>query len=89
MKMRRWKKIACAACLSACTALTYQAFAASSAVRPDESRAPRRAAPQTVLHGKGLVRLGGYELNVSFTPGGQLVCFDITAAPKSAAKARA
>jgi hypothetical protein len=33
---------------------------------------------ETVVRGRGLVTFGGYELNVTFTTEGRLVCFDIT-----------
>jgi hypothetical protein len=33
---------------------------------------------ETVVRGRGLLSFGGYELNVTFTTGGRLVCFDIT-----------
>jgi hypothetical protein len=33
---------------------------------------------ETVVRSRGLVTFGGYELNVTFTTAGRLVCFDIT-----------
>jgi hypothetical protein len=42
------------------------------------ARGPRPCVRETVVRGRGLVAFGGYELNVTFTTEGRLVCFDIT-----------
>ena len=84
MKIKRWKRIAFAACLTALTAFACHA-AASSRARAVGARRPCTAGAVTrggaVIRGEGLVRLGGYELNVRLTPEGRLVGFDISAAP--------
>ena len=77
MKIKRWKRIAFAACLTAFMAFACHAAAVSRAIavgvrRPCMNRA--------VIRGQGLLRVGGYELNVRFTPEGKLVGFDISAA---------
>jgi hypothetical protein len=75
MKTKGWKRFVCCACLTAFTAFTYQAAAAA---RPD-SRAPGgQCMPETFLRGNGLVSFGGYDLNITFTPEGRFVRFDIT-----------
>jgi hypothetical protein len=38
----------------------------------------RPCAREAVVRGRGLLTFGGYELNVTFTTAGRLVCFDIT-----------
>ena len=86
MKIKRWKRITFAACLTALTAFACHA-AASSRARAGVARRPCTAG--AVIRGEGLVRLGGYELNVRLTPEGRLVGFDISAAPaKKAAESR-
>ncbi|HEX3561135.1 MAG TPA: hypothetical protein VHU19_18220 [Pyrinomonadaceae bacterium] len=76
MKIKRWKMIAFAACLTACTA-----FACHAAARTYAARVRQPCRDEAVIRGEGLIRLGGYELNVRFTPEGKLVGFDITAVP--------
>ena len=87
MKIKRWKRIAFAACLTALTALACHAAASSRALAVG---ARRPCVNRAVIRGEGLVRVGGYELNVRFTPEGRLVGFDISAAPawKPAANAQ-
>jgi hypothetical protein len=82
MKTKRWKRVAFAACLTAFTALVCHAAATSrahvlGAGRPCMNR-------QAVIRGRGLLRVGGYELNVRFTPEGKLLGFDISAAATNA-----
>jgi len=77
MKIRGWKRHACAALLTALSAFTYKAAAAAHT----SGLAMHALAPcvqETFLRADGLVRLGGYELNVTFTPEGRFVRFDIT-----------
>ena len=52
-----------------------------AAVGARTTRAARGQGPcvqETVVRSRGLVTFGGYELNVTFTTAGRLVCFDIT-----------
>lgn len=52
-----------------------------AAVGVRTTRAAHDARPcvqETVVRGRGLVTFGGYELNVTFTTEGRLICFDIT-----------
>jgi hypothetical protein len=77
MKIERWKRITFAACLTTFAAFACHAAAATRAVavgRPCVNRQP-------VIRGEGLLRAGGYALNIRFTPGGKLLGFDISAAP--------
>jgi len=76
MRTSRWKRIACAACLSLAVACTYQASAVPLPVRARS--APRASAEESVLRGRRVLTFVGYELNVDFTPAGRLVCFNIT-----------
>ena len=77
MKIKRWKMIAFVACLTACTAFACHAAAA----RTYAARVRQPCRDEAVIRGEGLIRLGGYELNVRFTPEGKLVGFDISAVP--------
>jgi hypothetical protein len=79
MKIERWKRIAFAACVTAFTAFACQA-AVYSRARAAVARRP--CVNQSVIRGEGLLRVGGYALNVRFTPEGRLLGFDITAAPQ-------
>ena len=72
MRSSRWRRIALAACLLLAVAGAYKA----SAVPLRELAAPVKVR-EAVLHGRRLVTFGGYQLNVSFTPAGRLVCLDI------------
>ena len=79
MKIKRWKRFACAAFLIALTAFAYQEAAVRAC--PRVARAQKTHRKETVLRGKGFVRFAGYELNLSFTPEGRFVRLDITDAP--------
>lgn len=88
MKIKRWKRIAFAACLTASTAFACHAAVYSRALAV-AARYP--CVNQPVIRGEGLLRVGGYALNVRFTPEGRLLGFDISAArarPDAAAAAR-
>lgn len=80
MKHRRLMRLARAACLLLCAgSFAYRAAAATlhdlSAVgRQAEAAAPR---PCPLLYGKRLFTLAGYELNATFTPGGEFYCIEI------------
>ncbi|MDQ3918287.1 MAG: hypothetical protein M3348_07400 [Acidobacteriota bacterium] len=80
MKIERWKRIAFAACLTASAAFVCHAAAATRvrAVAVSSPCVNRRP----VIRGEGLLRVGGYALNVRFTPEGRLLGFDISAAPQ-------
>jgi hypothetical protein len=82
MKIERWKGIAFAACLTASAAFVCHA-AAATRVRAVAARGPCVSRP--AIRGEGLLRVGGYALNVRFTPEGRLLGFDITAAPAKSA----
>lgn len=82
MRTRLWKRIACAACLSVVVAGAYGAAAAALPLNMPAGPAPKAPAVEPLMRGERLLRFGGYELNVAFTPGGRLVCFDITPAPE-------
>lgn len=82
-----WKKLACAAALTLCMGLAHRSLASSW-------KSPGKCVPRTavsaskpggepVLRGRALVTFAGYELNITFTPGGKLVGFDISTAPKA------
>jgi hypothetical protein len=78
MKTKAWKSLGRAACFIVATALACHMLVSVGA---RTSRAAHSSAPcvrETVVRGRGLVTLGGYELNVTFTTAGRLVCFDIT-----------
>ena len=80
MKIKRWKRIAFAACLTAFTAFACHAAATSRAIAVGRRPCMNRA----VIRGEGLLRVGGYELNVRFTPEGKLVGFEVSAASAKA-----
>ena len=80
MRTGCWKRIACAACLSVAVAGAYGAAAAALPANLPAGPAPKVIVEEPLVRGERLLRFGGYELNVAFTPGGRLVCFDITAA---------
>ncbi|MBV8860047.1 MAG: hypothetical protein JOZ02_24160 [Acidobacteria bacterium] len=81
MRTSSWKGAARAACLVFALALAGQMAAATAARTSRAAGASRPCTRETVVRGQRLVTLGGYELNVTFTTGGRLVCFDITDAP--------
>ena len=72
MKIERRKRIAFAACLMASASFVCHAAAAARA-----AVARRPCVNQAVIRGEGLLRAGGYALNVRFTPEGKLLGFDI------------
>ena len=81
MKTTRWKSAARGACFVVGLVLAGHLAAA---VGPRSARADHASKPcaqETVVRGRGLVTFGGYELNVTFTTAGRLVCFDITDEP--------
>jgi hypothetical protein len=82
MKIKRWKRFAFAALLTVFTAFAYHSANVRACTRV-AARAQKPHADEVVLRGKGVVRLAGYELNLSFTPEGRFVGLDITAAPES------
>ncbi|HYE15456.1 MAG TPA: hypothetical protein VD968_13520 [Pyrinomonadaceae bacterium] len=73
---------AAAALVLASTAFAHRSLASVSPCAAGAAAAtrPEARASGPVLRGRGLLKFGGYELNVTFTPGGKLVNFDITAA---------
>ncbi|HVF43707.1 MAG TPA: hypothetical protein VM936_11880 [Pyrinomonadaceae bacterium] len=81
MKTSRLKSAARAACLAVGLTLAGHVAAAVGARTTRAAHAPKPCARETVVRGRGLVTLGGYELNVTFTTAGRLVRFDITDAP--------
>ena len=78
MKTSRWRSAARAACMIVWAGLTCHALASVGARTTRATRAARPCARETVVRGRGLLTFGGYELNVTFTAEGRLVCFDIT-----------
>lgn len=80
MKHRRLMRLTCAACLLLCAgSFAYHAAAAtmldlSAGGRRVEPSAPR---PCPLLYGKRLITFAGYELDATFTPGGEFYCFEI------------
>lgn len=81
MKTRSWKGAARAACFVVALMLAGHLAAAVGARTTRAAHASQPCAQETVVRGRGLVTFGGYELNVTFTTEGRLVCFDITDAP--------
>lgn len=81
MKTRRWESAARAACFALALALAGHLAAAVGARTTRAAAGAKPCVQETVVRGLGLVTFGGYELNVTFTTGGRLVCFDITDAP--------
>ena len=81
MKHRRLLRLTCAACLLLCAgSFAYRAAAdtllsLSAGGRHTKAADPR---PCPLLHGKQLFTLAGYELNATFTPGGEFYCFEIS-----------
>ncbi len=81
MKHRRLIRITCAACLLLCAgSFAYRAAAATLLNLSAGGRRARPAAlrPCTLLRGKKLFTLAGYELNATFTPGGDFHRFEIS-----------
>jgi len=81
MKTRTLKSAARAACFVVAIMFAGHLAAAVGARTTRTALAPKPCAQETVVRGRGLVTFGGYELNVTFTTAGRLVCFDITDAP--------
>ena len=81
MKSRNLKSAARAACFVVALALAGHLAAAVGALTTRAAHASKPCMQETIVRGRGLVTLGGYELNVTFTTAGRLVCFDITDAP--------
>ena len=80
MKHRRLFRLTCAACLLLCAgSFAYRAAAATLLNLSADSRRSRTTAPRPcpLLHGRQLFTLAGYELNATFTPGGEFYCFEI------------
>lgn len=83
MRDRVWRKLSGAALLVLC--LSLFGYGATVTVRSISRRAQARghgARSQAVLYGRRLVTMGAYELNVSFTPDGQLRCVGVSTAPR-------
>ena len=78
MKTRSWKRAGRAACFVVAAALACHLLAAVGARTTSAAHATKSCVRETVVRGRGLVTFGGYELNVTFTTAGRLVCFDIT-----------
>lgn len=72
MRSRRWKRAACAACLWLTVVGAYKASAV-----PLRGETRPALASETVVYGRRLLTFSGYELNVSFTPAGRVVCLNI------------
>jgi hypothetical protein len=81
MKTKAWKSVGRAACFIVATALACH-MVVSVGARSAHSSEP--CARETVVRGRGLVTFGGYDLNVTFTTAGRIVCFDITDAKPAA-----
>lgn len=81
MKTWSWKSTARGACFVVALALAGHLAAAVGARTTRAAHASKPCTRETVVRGRGLVTFGGYELNVTFTTAGRLVCFDITDAP--------
>lgn len=81
MKTRRLKSAARAACFAVAVALAGHLAAAVGARGERAAGGAKPCAQETVVRGRGLVTFGGYELNVTFTTAGRVLCFDITDAP--------
>ena len=77
MTRRKWGRLCCAAGLALCATFAYRALAAAPlpARAPDAADAAR---PAPVLRGTVLMAFGAYELNVSFTPDGQIQRFHLS-----------
>jgi hypothetical protein len=82
MKHLRFLRLTCAACLLSCAAsFAYRAPAATVHNIPAKSGHAQAATPRPclLLHGKRLFTLAGYEVNASFTPGGNFHSFELRA----------
>jgi len=81
MKTLRLRSAARAACFVVALTLAGHLAAAVGARTTRAAHASKPCARETVVRGLGLVTLGGYELNITFTTEGRLLCFDITDTP--------
>lgn len=81
MKSMRLAGMVCAAYLL----LSANAHTHRAAARVQDFSAAGRVAsaalaePRALLHGERLFTIAGYELNASFTPGGEFFCFELRA----------
>jgi hypothetical protein len=78
MKTKRWKSAGRAACLVVAAALACHMVVSVGGRTSRAAHSPEPCVRETVVRGRGLVTFGGYELNVTFTTAGRIVCFDIT-----------
>lgn len=78
MKTCGWKSVGRAACFIVAAALACHMVVSVGARTSRAAHASRPCVQETIVRGRGLVTFGGYELNVTFTTAGRLVCFDIT-----------
>jgi hypothetical protein len=78
MKTRRWKSVGRAACFIVAAALACHMLVSAGARTSRAAHASRPCVEETIVRGRGIVAFGGYELNVTFTTAGRLICFDIT-----------
>ncbi len=74
MTRRTLGRLVCASCLALCAAFAYQSLAATRVDGIVPSAAARHA---PVLRGKVLLAFGTFEVNVSFTPDGQIQRFHL------------
>ncbi len=80
MMRRRLLRLTCAFCLLlGAGPFAYRAAAKTLFNFSAGSRQAKahRTQPCTLLHGKQLFTLAGYELNATFTPNGEFHCFEI------------
>jgi hypothetical protein len=78
MKAKAWKGLGRAACMVVAAALACHMVVSVGARTSRAAHSPGPCVRETVVRGRGLVTFGGYELNVTFTTAGRIVCFDIT-----------
>lgn len=85
MKHKRLARLICMACVLSCASLfAYHAAAAPTrsagkCAEPAPVINQAQPAPQVLLRGERLFTFAGYELDVSFTPGGEVVSFELRA----------
>ena len=78
MKTRSLNSVGRAARFVIAAALAAHAAVSVGAHTTRATHNVRPCVQETVVRARGIVSFGGYELNVSFTTAGRLVCFDIT-----------
>jgi hypothetical protein len=78
LKTRSWKRAARAACFIVAAVLACHMVAAVGARTTRAAHDARPCVREAIVRGRGLLTFGGYELNVTFTTAGRLVCFDIS-----------